>query len=200
MVLSAFVAAPFIFFVSATFGTGLAVIDGPTSAAVSGAQAALEEEPVDEREIEREVHRFVNEERTDRGYDPVEFDDSIREVARAHSEDMATRGYFAHESPGGDGHPDRYDLHGVACGSSAENIAWTLADGGVKTSSGERVDHDRDETSIARGLVRQWMTSPGHRENLLSPDWQAEGVGVSLSETDDGVRVYATQNFCERSP
>lgn len=181
--------------VSATVGTGIAPIDSATSNAVSGAQGALETEPLNQTAIEREAHRAVNQERVDRGRQPLGFDDDLRDVADSHSEDMADRGYFSHESPDGERHGDRYNRAGINCGASAENIAWTVADGDVKTESGT-VDHDRNETSIARGLVQQWMNSPGHREILLNGQWQSEGIGIAVTETDDGTRVYATQNFC----
>ena len=41
-------------------------------------------------------------------------------------------------------------------------------------------------------IVDGWMNSPGHRENILTPDWRSEGVGVAVS----GDVVYVTQNFC----
>ena len=40
------------------------------------------------------------------------------------------------------------------------------------------------------------MNSPGHRENLLEPYWSEEGIGIAATETSDGTKVYATQNFC----
>ena len=42
---------------------------------------------------------LVNEERTRAGLDPLEFDDQLREVARAHSREMFELGYFGHQSP-----------------------------------------------------------------------------------------------------
>ncbi len=42
-----------------------------------------------------------------------------------------------------------------------ENLAW-----GVRSAA------------TARHVVRGWMTSPGHRANLLRPGWQRIGLGV----------------------
>lgn len=182
-------------FVAATVGTGVSVIDETVSGGLASAQEVLEDDPLDEAEIERAIHDRSNDVRQARGKPPLDFDTRLRSVARSHSEDMADRGYFSHESPDGERHGDRYNRAGINCGASAENIAWTVADGDVKTESGT-VDHDRNETSIARGLVRQWMNSPGHREILLDGQWQSEGIGIAVTETDDGTRVYATQNFC----
>ena len=49
------------------------------------------------------------------------------------------------------------------------------------------------EESLANEIVEGWMNSPGHRKNILTPDFEKLGVGVSIG--DDG-GVYATQNFC----
>ena len=46
----------------------------------------------------------------------------------------------------------------------------------------------------ARVIVDSWMTSPGHRANLLNPDYTHLGVGVSLL----GKEIRATQNFVQR--
>ena len=43
--------------------------------------------------------RLVNQERTLAGIQPLVADDRLREVARAHSEEMFRLGYFAHDSP-----------------------------------------------------------------------------------------------------
>ncbi len=37
------------------------------------------------------------------------------------------------------------------------------------------------------------MKSPGHRENILTPHWKREGIGVEIAPDDN---VYITQNFC----
>jgi uncharacterized protein YkwD len=37
------------------------------------------------------------------------------------------------------------------------------------------------------------MNRRGHRQNILTPHWETEGIGVFI--TPDG-RVLLTQNFC----
>ena len=63
-------------------------------------------------------------------------------------------------------------------------------------------EYEKDAKAMARGLVNQWMDSPGHRRNILEERYQRIGVGVAVSE---GIKagyvpyvdeiVYATQNF-----
>ncbi len=159
------------------------------------------DDALDRALVERFVHEAVNEERTAHGLEELAFDDELRDVARSHSEDMAERGYFAHDDPDGNTVVDRYEAHGYECRADAgggayytggENIAYTYVDQPVRTASGEVVQHT-DERELAAGVVDQWMNSEGHRENLLDDHWTAQGIGVHVTDEN---RVYATQNFC----
>ena len=47
---------------------------------------------------------------------------------------------------------------------------------------------------LGRAAVNSWMNSPGHRANLLNPNWRCLGVGVSSRRG----RTYATQKFGSR--
>ena len=46
---------------------------------------------------------------------------------------------------------------------------------------------------IAKSTVDGWMNSPGHRQNILTTTYDAEGIGIEISDDD---KVYITQNFC----
>jgi uncharacterized protein YkwD len=154
--------------------------------------------------IEYLVHEEISDRRRAHDLRPIQFDDELREIARYHSKDMAENQYFAHESPDGETMADRYDKFGYDCRVSvngthsmtgAENIAYTYAFTDVTGPNGETLHHD-NESDIAEGLVNQWMNSTGHRENILKPYWENEGIGVYIIEIDGETRVYATQNFC----
>lgn len=151
---------------------------------------------IDRAALERYVHEAVNEERTARGLEPLEFDTELRDIARAHSEDMAERGYFAHVDPEGNDVTDRYGQAGYECDANGytggENLAQTWYDTPVVNDDGETVRYETEQ-ELADGIVTQWMNSPDHRENLLATQWENEGIGVYV--TDDN-RVFVTQNFC----
>ncbi|ADB59508.1 SCP-like extracellular [Haloterrigena turkmenica DSM 5511] len=151
---------------------------------------------IDRAALERYVHEAVNEERTARGLEPLEFDTELRDIARAHSEDMAERGYFAHVDPEGNDVTDRYEQAGYECNANGytggENLAQTWYDTPVVNDDGETVRYETEQ-ELADGIVTQWMNSPDHRENLLATQWENEGIGVYV--TDDN-RVFVTQNFC----
>lgn len=154
--------------------------------------------------IARTVHRFVNEERQQRGLQPLAYDTELERIARYHSEDMATNRYFAHVSPDDETMNDRYERFDYECRVStgensyltgAENIAYTYAYQSVNTDRGI-VSYDGNETAIASGIVRGWMNSPPHRKNILRSEWNNEGIGIYIHDGENGTRVYATQNFC----
>ncbi len=111
---------------------------------------------VDEK-AEQEMFRLVNTERTKQGLPPLAFDNSLREVARSHSDDMFKRGYFSHQTPEGLTPFDRMDDVGIQYEYAGENLALAPS------------------TPLAmQGL----MNSPGHRTNILSPNFNKIGIGV----------------------
>ncbi|MFC3478191.1 CAP domain-containing protein [Halobacterium litoreum] len=124
----------------------------------------------------------MNEIRSQQGQDPLGSDVTVASVARAHSEDMADRDYFAHTNPDGEQPWDRYgDVADSPCRTFGENIAMVT------------VGPDATEDSVANRVVDMWMDSSGHRQNILSAAWNEEGIGVYVT---DGGEVYVTQNFC----
>jgi uncharacterized protein YkwD len=48
-----------------------------------------------------------------------------------------------------------------------------------------------DHEALARRIMDSWMSSSGHRQNILSPDYTHLGVGVATS----GREIRATQLF-----
>ena len=48
-----------------------------------------------------------------------------------------------------------------------------------------------DNESLARTMMNFWISSPGHRQNLLKPDYTHLGVGVAAS----GREIRAAQLF-----
>lgn len=158
-------------------------------------ETADDDADVDRAAVEQYAHEAVNEERAAHGLEELEFDTELRDIARAHSEDMAERGYFSHVDPEGNDFVDRYDEAGYECNingyTGGENIAQTWYDTPVTTDDGT-VQYE-DEQELGYGIVDQWMNSPDHRDNILAEQWENEGIGVHITDDD---QVYATQNFC----
>ncbi len=151
--------------------------------------------------LEQKIHALINGEREKNGLAPLEWDERLGQIARKHSQDMATRDYFSHISPEGHDFSERYEQEGYTCGvkveqtihMGAENIFQNNLYGSVTTMNG-RVSYDWiSEEKIAETTVAGWMKSPGHRKNILTPHGGKEGIGVSITP---GGKVYITQNFC----
>lgn len=151
----------------------------------------------------RYVHQYINEERTERGLEPLDFDEDLREVARYYSARMAREDFFSHTAPDGGTLADRYDRFGYDCrvsidegrvATGGENLAYTYYGAPVRTDDGiEYYDSERD---LARGIVDGWMNSAGHRKNLLRSYWEHQGIGVYAIEDEGRFRVYVTQHLC----
>jgi uncharacterized protein YkwD len=122
-------------------------------------------------ELEARMLELVNKERVAAGLKPLTPDPELTEVARRHSSDMFARGYFAHDTPEGLDPFDRMRAANVRFVTAGENLALAPT---------VPVAH--------RGL----MNSPGHRENLLQPQFGRVGIGIM----DGGIRgLMISQEF-----
>ncbi|KZO00318.1 S-layer homology domain-containing protein [Bacillus badius] len=126
-------------------------------------------------DISQQILQLVNQERAKAGLGALRYADDVAKVARLKSEDMAKNNYFDHTSPTY-GSPfkmmDRFGIHYTFAG---ENIAAGY--------------------STAEAVMKGWMNSPGHRANILSPDYAEMGIGIAKGG-DYG--IYYTQMFVKR--
>ena len=139
--------------------------------------------PVYLKEVERRIYQLTNEVRRKSHLPPLDRDDTLVATARAHSNDMLLRNFFNHVNPDGKAPQDRI----------APAYSRTLARSGENIWSGHGFDYAESKL-LARVIVDSWITSPGHRANLLNPDYTHLGVGVSVL----GKEIRATQNFVLR--
>jgi uncharacterized protein YkwD len=122
-------------------------------------------------ELEAAMLELVNEERRSAGLKPLEADPELTEVARQHSTDMFERGYFSHNTPESLSPFDRMREANVRYMAAGENLALAPS---------VRIAHT--------GL----MNSPGHRANILRPQFGRVGIGIM----DGGRRgLMVTQKF-----
>ncbi len=122
-------------------------------------------------DLEKQMLDLVNKERVANGLQPLAADPELTEVARRHSTDMFARGYFAHDTPEGLTPFDRMRDANVHFLTAGENLALAPT------------------VSIAHtGL----MNSPGHRANILRPQFGRVGIGIM----DGGMRgLMVSQEF-----
>lgn len=131
-------------------------------------------------EVEREVWRLTNETRRQHGLPLLTADPNLTDVSRQHSMDMLRRRFFSHHNPEGLSPLDRLpSAYASRISRTGENI-WT--------GSGY---YPSDPQALARMMMNAWMSSPGHRQNILTPGFTHLGVGV----VGFGREVRATQIF-----
>jgi uncharacterized protein YkwD len=123
---------------------------------------------------------LLNEQRVAAGLTPVSVRADLSQAAVEFSAQMVRESFFDHRAPGG---PDlvgrltqvRYITSAAPDWVVGENLAWA-----------------RGSAATPRALVAAWMRSPGHRHNVLEPDFRHIGIGVAQGvpgEGPDGVTV-----------
>ena len=106
---------------------------------------------------EAEMLVMINEERQKHGLKPLQADPEMLQVARAHSQDMFAKGYFAHDDPEGRDPFDRMKAANIRFETAGENLALAQT------------------VEIAHVNL---MNSPGHRANILNPSFGRVGIGI----------------------
>ena len=130
--------------------------------------------------VEDRILEIVNSERAKVRFAPVLPEPTLRAIARNHDDDILGRRFFSHINPSGEGPDDRIQRqHRRLIGVTGENI-WE--------SSGEYAAQQAD---LAGEIMKGWMGSPGHRENILRAEFTHLGVGVCAA----GREIRATQDF-----
>ena len=109
---------------------------------------------------------LVNQERASRGLPGLRADATLATLAFAHSRDMVVRGYFAHTSPEG----RTYESRVKAARWVSPKRRWRI---------GENISWGTGPMATPAGVVQRWMTSPGHRRNILHPAFRLAGVGIA---------------------
>lgn len=130
---------------------------------IIGSNAALAAKcdlPANAAQLATEAGRVMNVKRVKAGLKPLILDENLQAAAFAHACDMSKIGYFSHQGEDGSNHATRLKRQGCSAKISAENIA---------------AGHTEPQP-----LVMAWMTSKGHRKNILMKRG-VDRVGVGLA-------------------
>ncbi len=117
--------------------------------------------------LRNEMLKLVNADRAAHGLAAVTLDSSLTQLAQARSDDMAERQYFSHWNP-----------EGMNANDLRKNYAITQY-------VSENIARDVSVALAEYGLMR----SASHRSNILNPEWQRVGLGVSDDTTNGTVFV-----------
>lgn len=120
---------------------------------------------------EQKMVNLLNQDRKNNGLPALTLDPELCRIARIKSEDMRDNGYFAHESPTYGNVRDMLRSFGYAFSAAGENIA-------------HHANVDKAQAAF--------MSSSGHRANILSSAWTKVGIGICY---DRNGYIYATQIF-----
>jgi len=99
---------------------------------------------------------------------------------------MISTDTFSHTGANGSTPTDRMIAAGyrlTGAWATGENLAW---------ASTRAPEGTRDEVEL---LHLNLMNSPGHRANILAPDFREVGIGFELGEFQGFQGAFATQNF-----
>jgi uncharacterized protein YkwD len=131
----------------------------------------------------------IDAERAARGLPAVRESAQLTQAAQGHADDMVTRRFFAHVTPGGSTLGDRVR----ATGYLRRRSDWEL---------GEAIAWAQQPLDTAASLMRAWLASPPHRAIILDRRFREVGIGVAPGLTDGSGLAGATAvlDFGFRTP
>lgn len=123
----------------------------------------------------QKVVDLTNQERVKKGLTPLVINPTLSESALLKAQDMFNNNYWAHNSPQGKTPWDFFKSVDYQYSVAGENLAKDF--------------YDTDS------VVKAWMKSPTHRENILNQKYQEIGIAV-LDGVLDGVKTtLVVQHF-----
>jgi uncharacterized protein YkwD len=142
----------------------------PGLRAQAQAQAQAAGGPDDMRGAAEQIFALANQARAKTGVGQLQWDPALAAAALKHCRRMAAEGPIAHRYGGEAELSDRAAQAGAHFSVIEENVAFGPS---------------------AAGIHQQWMDSPGHRQNLLSPDVDRVGIAVIASRGE----LYAVADY-----
>jgi len=130
--------------------------------------------------VARRVFELSNQTRQKNSVAPLVWDDVMAKAANTQSQDMCKFDFFDHDSPV----PERHTV--------AERV---LQAGGLISAVGENIywSNGYPPEQVPAMAIADWLTDPGHRDNLLSTNFHLLGVGVYR----DKKAFWVTQVFSD---
>jgi uncharacterized protein YkwD len=108
---------------------------------------------------------LLNDERAAAGLRPLSYSAALTQPSAAYSTRMVSENFFAHESPDGSTLESRL----AAARYIAPDGDWFV---------GENLAWGQGNLATARSIAIAWMNSPGHRHNILEPEFTEVGIGI----------------------
>jgi len=118
---------------------------------------------------------LVNNDRQTGSLGELTTNSTLEEVARMKAEDMATRGYFAHNTPEGEEPWYWFEKAGYQYEYAGENLAINFSD--------------------SEEVQKAWMNSPTHRANIMNGKFTEVGIATAEGTYQGRSAVFVVQSF-----
>ncbi len=128
----------------------------------------------------QEVIELTNQERAELGLPPLESNAVLKQAAEAKARDMFLKNYWAHNSPDGLEPWDFVDQAGYIYLSAGENLA--------------------KDFNHSASVIKAWMNSPTHRDNIINSQFGEIGVAVVDGELNGFKTTLVVQMFGTPQP
>ena len=128
--------------------------------------------------LEQQCLEEVNRVRRRNGLPRLTFYEELLPVAREYSRRMAEQNFFSHNDPEGRTVRERVD---------EADVKWRMV--------GENLAYSNGYVNPVAASLHGWMDSPGHRANILEPDFRLTAIGAWIKA--DGT-VYFTEIFLKQ--
>ncbi|EGO64155.1 SCP-like extracellular [Acetonema longum DSM 6540] len=120
---------------------------------------------------EKKALQLLNADRQANGLPALALNGTLTALARDYAQDMIDRNFFSHYNPEGQSPFDRMKQYGVSYVHAGENLAIN---------------------STVEGAEKAFMSSSGHRANILNPNYTHVGLGVRYNSKGS---AYVVQEF-----
>ena len=118
---------------------------------------------------------LANEDRSDENLGNLKMNPTLVAAAQAKANDMAEKGYFAHNSPEGLTSWHWFQEAGYSFTYAGENLAVNFSD--------------------SEDVERAWMKSPTHRANIMNNKFTEIGIATAVGEYKGKDTVFVVQMF-----
>lgn len=125
--------------------------------------------------LEESLLTVLNRERAAQNLGRLRLSKELSSLARIQSREMAGLGILMHASADGKSYTERLTEANVLFRANGENVA-------------------RSETFVPELIHESFMESPGHRKNILHPDFDTVGIGIVQGEDR---AYYITEDFIQ---
>ncbi|MEK7588644.1 MAG: CAP domain-containing protein [Patescibacteria group bacterium] len=123
---------------------------------------------------------LTNDQREDNNLPKLQINPLLTEAAKLKANDMATRGYFSHNTPEGFTPWYWLDRVGYNYKYAGENLAVNFFE--------------------SESVAQAWMNSPSHRANIVKKDYTEIGIAVASGIYEGRDTVFAVQFFGTPKP